>query len=339
MAIIEQLVDKNHRNNDLSDHNNTTAIFNTKLEEISTQKHFKTNLVSKSYSSAVKIVSNRSADVLHDNKQIQKHAVLVTPNDNNALDSSKQNEKTVKQLVNNHNNSSKKPINVNSVKYSAKGGLVLNCVTEEDSTDLISVLTSKAKALTAKVAIKRWPKIKVMAVEEEISEDLIIEELVEKNPEIGAFFQNNQLLNIEDNIKTKFKFRRQEKTGSNTWVLELNPKIFKIIVNKGKVFVGWHSCKVEVYQYIKRCYHCQRFGHTNHDCRDKDNKPFCGICAGDQNTTSCGNKSETNCVNCQRNNNLNPSKRRLDSNHTVFSKECQCLRKVDQMITESTDYD
>ena len=62
------------RNNDLSDDNNTTAILNTKLEEISTQnqlilKHFKTNFVSKSYSSAVKMVSNRSADVLHDNKQ------------------------------------------------------------------------------------------------------------------------------------------------------------------------------------------------------------------------------------------------------------------------------
>jgi hypothetical protein len=317
------------------------AIIDNKLNSIEKQnyelfKELKAIKTSKSYSSALRTGQQSMASVM----DTKKYPVLVTPNDRKTYHSCKSNKKTIKSIIDNNNKKSKnKKICVNDVKYVGKGGLVLNCVTEKDSNDLIKCLSQNTSHFSSKIPTKRWPKLKIMNVDEDIDEEFIVEELIAKNVEIKDYFETNKSEKIEDNIKVRFKFRRQEKTGSNTWVLELKPKIFNLIKNKRRVFIGWHSCRTEEYLYIKRCYHCQRFGHTSNECRERDNNPSCGVCAGNHNTNTCSKDSVKMCVNCDRKNKLNPNRKQFNTSHTVFNKECECLQKVHQMLIQSTNYE
>jgi hypothetical protein len=338
LTIIEELVEKSGQNNGNNIDSTLAAIIDNKLNSIEKEnyelfKELKAIKTSKSYSSALRTGQQSIASVM----ETKKYPVLVTPNVSKTYHSCKSKEKTIKSIIDNNNKKSKnKKICVNFVKYVGKGGLVLNCVTENDSNDLIKCLSQNTSHFSSKIPTKRWPKLKIMNV----NEDDVDEVLISKNVEIKDYFETNKSEKIEDNIKVRFKFRRQEKTGSNTWVLELKPKIFNLIKNKRRVFIGWHPCRTEEYLYIKRCYHRQRFGHISNECRERDNNPSCGVCAGNHNTNICSRLGQNvSIVKNNRENKLNPNRKQFNTRHTVFNKECECLQKVHQMLIQSTNYE
>ena len=67
----------------------------------------------------------------------------------------------------------------------------------------------------------------------------------------------------------------------------------------------------------RRCFNCNKYGHTNKDCRRDLSCPFCGKTHSDD---ECDVKSEPSshlCSNCEE-------------NHPVFSKECkEYIRQTD----------
>jgi hypothetical protein len=317
------------------------AIFENKMQSLEDQnneiikeiKALKTTSVSKTYSSALKTTAQTSPVV----PPPKTFAVIVNPIDVNKNHSCKSNEKTIKEMVNNINKTAKNRIHINNCKYVGKGGLVLNCVSAKDSDHLIDSMKQNNE-FTAKVPTKRFPGIVVKNVDESIDEEGVVDEIVAKNVELNDYFVNNKKEKISENIICKFKFRRRQNETTNTWVLEISPNVWNILRNRRSIYMGWNACRFEEYLYIKRCYHCQRFGHISNECKDKELAEICGNCSGSHSTKGCTKTSVKKCTNCLRFNIQNPNKRQLSTNHSVFSTDCECLKRLKEKIIQNINY-
>jgi hypothetical protein len=235
---------------------------------------------------------------------------------------------------------------VEDVKYISKGGLIINCVTKEDTKEISNIINQelKDKFVVDKPRLKK-PKIVIFGVDSEITEETIVNNITEENREIKAFLKNNSSDATTEHINVKFKFRRktrddstssetqnqrQNRYSTETWVLEVSPQLRKIIINSRSIKIGWHSCRVEDYILITRCHNCNNFGHFKKDCKAAQ---ACGHCGQSHDSRVCqAPKNALFCVNCDRVNKNKRSNRKLNINHSVFSEECNCLKRIVNLI-------
>ena len=72
------------------------------------------------------------------------------------------------------------------------------------------------------------------------------------------------------------------------------------VLRRGTLYCNGGSYRVvepDINREVRRCYNCQRYGHTQHSCKAKS--PACGKCAGPHRTNGCEKgKKEWKCVNC-----------------------------------------
>ena len=365
LSIIEVMAEELDQKRQQTDNSALAAIFEHKIQacfeqnkEISKDiKDLKTSINAKTYSSVVKH-PGQSQLVSH-SPPPKLFPVILSPKDVNTHHSCKANEKTIKEIVINNNKNENKKIRINGCKYVGKGGLVVNCLSTEDCKHLVEKMEAN-NDFTAKMPAKRFPRIVVKGVDESIEEGEVINELVTKNSEINEYFVNNQNEAVDQNIKLKFKFRRNQTTNgsngangpnglngqngpnvttndkTNTWVLEVSPKIWQIIKNRRSLHFGWTACRFNEYLYIKRCYRCQRFGHISTECKDSASGEVCGGCAGGHTTKGC--TATKQCINCCRFNAQNPTKRQLSTNHSVFSNDCECLQRLKEKLMQNISY-
>ena len=142
------------------------------------------------------------------------------------------------------------------------------------------------------------------------------------DPDFQNFSSEEELVNFfaQFGVIKAFHFTRKDKiTGviskTNSVCLTFNspnlPTEIKI-KELGLIF------KVKPYYPMpRRCFNCNKYGHTNKDCRRDLSCPFCGKTHSDD---ECDVKSEPSshlCSNCEE-------------NHPVFSKECkEYIRQTD----------
>jgi hypothetical protein len=171
----------------------------------------------------------------------------------------------------------------------------------------------------------------------------IIEDIVNKNKEIKAFFEDNTTEDINNHLVCKFKFKKRDKdsnektTGPNTWVLEISPAIRKIIIKSRTIFVGFKSCRYSEYLQITRCYNCNGFGHISKDCTQ--NTISCGFCGQLHDSKVCDRKKvQLFCVNCDRFNKSTKSSKKLQTNHSVLSEECESFKRIKNIVNSKVNY-
>jgi hypothetical protein len=228
-------------------------------------------------------------------------------------------------------------INVQRVKYSSDGGLIINCETRKDSDLLIETVEKEVLGFTATHPKPKWPKIAIYGVSDEFNEDNIVLEVVKRNHDIKKFFEGNKKEGIDSHIICKFKFKREHKSGGHTWVLEISPKIHRIISNKRSICLGWHSYGYSDYIQITRCFKCCRFGHIARVCTEEHS--FCGKCGENHETIKCNKKDKLFCINCHRHNESQKSQIKLSTNHSVFSEKCESLKRIKSIAISRTNYD
>ena len=104
----------------------------------------------------------------------------------------------------------------------------------------------------------------------------------------------------------------------STVLMEVPADIYKHVrENKNKVFVGHQNCKV--YDYIKPCLSCCRFGHGK-NCR---NDPSCLKCSGQHLYKDCDSDIKK-CSNCIYSNNTYKTKYNVD--HIPSDTSCEILK-------------
>ena len=105
-------------------------------------------------------------------------------------------------------------------------------------------------------------------------------------------------------------------------VLELPEQDATLMLNSGKILLGFNSCTVKRYINISRCYKCQRYGHTSQNC---SNPPCCVNC-GEAHTS--GNRgadppclAPPTCINCteRKKQEIQLYKEKKISKYTIFN--------------------
>ena len=98
-------------------------------------------------------------------------------------------------------------------------------------------------------------------------------------------------------IEPLFKVGKKGKQFTH-WVVECSPEARKLLLQKGTMYIGWNSCRIEERISITKCYKCQGYGHVALKCT---NKTACGYCAEEHDSRSCPNKDNVDkhrCVLC-----------------------------------------
>lgn len=138
---------------------------------------------------------------------------------------------------------------------------------------------------------KRSPRLVVHDTPADLSEVRLVRAVISQN------FEETQHADIEGKIKALYKVGpKGQKTES--WVLEVQPEVRHMLLNKGRIYIEWNSCRVRDHIRVSRCFKCQKLGHIAKDCRSAEQ---CSHCAGSHLRKDCDKvEEEPCCANCKR---------------------------------------
>lgn len=105
--------------------------------------------------------------------------------------------------------------------------------------------------------------------------------------------------------------------SSKNLVLAVNNQANETLLNRGRILIKYHSIRIQKFKIIKRCFHCQGFGHYSSSCRFKEK---CGKCSQDHDTRSCISNL-FKCVNCS-------------GSHPSYSNQCHKYREYKKRILD-----
>lgn len=222
-----------------------------------------------SYSSAVKKLSDTTNSTI----------LLVKTKDTST--SNKQLELDIKSKI--------KPsaINANIVNTRLiKDGLLINCANEESLNNLKSNLSQQTgTTYNISEAVKLNPRLIIYSVAKDSIEC----------PDLIENIINDNNLNTPTN-EVKFVTKLKYRENFYNIVLEVSPSLFKLIINKGFLYVGWRRCGVKEHFHLPRCFKCSKYGHFQKACKSKDT--VCSKCSLNHEFKDC-NSNEISCNNCK----------------------------------------
>lgn len=105
------------------------------------------------------------------------------------------------------------------------------------------------------------------------------------------------------------------------YILKCSPERIRVIRNHGDVVcLKWERYPVRDRYHAFNCFHCQRYGHTERDCKFKRNgdAPSCAKCIGDHKTKDYTSNNNFKCINCVRHS-------RNEVDHIVNNNGCLSL--------------
>ena len=215
-------------------------------------------------------------------------------------------------------------LGVSKIKNLTNDALFVECKTEMDRNTLEKEL-SKLSTVNVECPKKKLPTLLLTFAPKEV-EDADIK---------NTILQQNNLTHLEDPI-LHMKFTKRTSEDSRHVVIEVSPNLRRELLALQKLKLQWCMCKVEDFVSIIRCLKCLGFGHT---ARFYQNQQKCSFCAEDHHWKECGNKHSICCSNCAKANTyIHDDGKKTNTNHSVFSKECPRLRRIESIIISKTDY-
>jgi len=200
----------------------------------------------------------------------------------------------------------------------------VECRTETDR-DILEKELIKISALTVGRPKKKLPTLLLKFVPIEM-EDAEIK---------STILQQNNLLHLSDSVLQK-KFTKRSFDDARHVVIEVSPCLRRELLTIHKLKLQWSMCEVEDFITVTRCHKCLGFGHTAQFCR---NQAKCSLCTADHHRKECENKHEIRCSNCTKaNTHIHDDSRKANTNHSVFSRECPRLRRIESIIISKTEY-
>ena len=118
--------------------------------------------------------------------------------------------------------------------------------------------------------------------------------------------------------------------------VRVSPVVRKFIEKQDDYLsIGLYRCKVYDHFYIKRCNHCQQYGHYKANC--KAPTPVCGHCTGSHESESCTKKKAPDftpsCINCKKSKNDSSM-----HSHSAIDRSCPTYQNEQQRLKKSIPY-
>ena len=163
-------------------------------------------------------------------------------------------------------------IKILNLRQTGPTTLLASAATKEDVEKLAEVRALKENGFSVETIKEKLPRIVIYDVPHTADGDPR-EEIFSQNQNIQDLVSKDDFLRLTKKI-SHWPTRRSE--YETNWVLEVSPTIRKMLVIKGKVYMGWSTCRVADYFDAVRCFKCQQYGHVAKHCTHK--RETCGHC-------------------------------------------------------------
>ena len=188
-------------------------------------------------------------------------------------------------------------IPVSNVGVSKNGNTFIHCPSVEDRNKLQPLLSEQLITKDVVSLKEKQPHITILDITSTDDKDILLEQIRSQNPKIDALIESGEQFDI---LFTK----TQQSSQKVSAVAKVSCSIRDAIkANRNRVFIGINSCRVFDRFYVKRCNHCQQYGHFKDNCQYVVK---CGYCGEGHSSETCGHKatedfSKLSCINCKRN--------------------------------------
>lgn len=191
-----------------------------------------------------------------------------------------------------------------------------------ESVDLTKLSRSE-KLRDAGLCVSVRPKMRPRLVIRNVPTDIRQEDIAK------TIIEDNMLEVDPSEVKFVYRYPARPNRRGVSCVIETSAKIRDKLLNNGRLYVGFTSCRIEDHILIKQCYNCLGFGHLARECQ----KPkVCANCAGPHSARECRDHLLLKCQNCY-------SAKMHDTAHSATdARNCPVLRRRIEDKTRSIDY-
>lgn len=173
-------------------------------------------------------------------------------------------------------------------------------------------------ALEVRKPIRRLPQLKISGVDSTIVPAMLLNQ-------INA--QNNLSISVEE-----FRHRTvfTERYGTKAHIVEVSPRVFSALKEKGKLHIGWTSSVLSENLYVPMSFKCSSLGHATVRCQAS--QAICNNCAGEHDTSVCTLAEHASyvCNECRR--------WRRPHNHFFGASTCASVSAWVGRLRVRTDY-
>lgn len=195
-------------------------------------------------------------------------------------------------------------VRVRNVKAVRGGGVAIETPTLREAQALVANRQLRVAGLRVEETKKLEPRIIVYDVPNEMTESTLKHEMYERN--VGDLITRDE---FEKRVRVVTRTGKKDSRVANV-VIEM-PMIVrnKLLIEK-RLFVGWQSFRINVYEQVYRCYGCLGYGHKLSECKSER---LCYKC-GEPGHRAADCRRPDCCRNCKV--------RNLAFNHSALSPDC-----------------
>jgi hypothetical protein len=242
-------------------------VMNSALNIRNSLKVFKTLLEAQASPSAEPNLQSY-ASVLHERRSTQidvqstRNVVIVSPKSPDIVSDSEQTLKLVQSATRN-----KLRVGVNNVKKIRNKSVLFELRNKDDCSEFLQTVQNNCANIIAKIPEKRNPRIIIHGIEASFPEEELVEAITEQNPWVKQCLSDP----TEQLVKRFIKHSRNGRTQYA--VMEVTPKLYRAVMQRGKLYTGYSSCPVKDHIHVVRSHNCSAFGHISADCNSPNNAP------------------------------------------------------------------
>lgn len=276
-----------------------------------------TPTTSLTYAQKLNSKANHTVEIKHnsENGPKKEQIILLYPKEPTDPDVIKKNLST--QVVKASLNVKENNLGIIRLHEIKRGGVLIEARDKKDIDKIENMISSK---LSDNVSISRPqlrnPEIRIKNIEKDMNEDEIIPLIIKQN-------------NIDDHLcknllSCKFTTTR---FGRKDAIITVRNPLFNILLNSGKIYLGFSRLEIIQNIYIRTCLTCFNTGHSKHNCPLAD-KVVCRKCGKDHKTDNCTSKSST-CWRCSTYSHQTTPQHKFGSdNCVIFQNEAKKLLTI-----------
>ena len=308
------------------DHTNAMNEISNKMQESFTNlmKGFEERLMNK-----IQAPCNGENDIISVTTKDKENHIILVENDegtdgDTAYTTEKWNEVVSKSI-------SKKlkgiPVDKTVVNKDGKGCMFFSSKVAQEKAK--EALDNEYKVVTSSKAKRSvLPKLKIFNVDIDTTKEELKKCIIEKNHEMADSLKNNA---------SKFEIIIIDSVRKYA-IAKVTPDVRKVILSKGRVYIGMQGHNVKDHFFPLQCYACQKFGHKqgSPECEKTNGTKTCLYCSENHLSKECGVKREPEkhkCANCASSSNENYKN---NYRHAATSFKCPLVIKETNALIRRT---
>lgn len=213
-------------------------------------------------------------------------------------------------------------VGIEKLRKIRDGGVVIACSSKDEINKVDAEVRKKmGDEYVVTVPVTRNPRIRIKGVEEEMSDEEIVDCLKNQNPEA---IKEDATIEVTLNKKLNKVYMV---------VISVDAQTFNRVMEEKRLKLNWQRCQISEYLGITRCFKCYSYEHRSAEC---ERGLQCSKCGGKHKANDC-EAEECKCSNCcEMNDRLNL---KLDVRHSVLSEECPVYKRKLSMKKRAVNYE